>query len=253
MDHVIFASYGNDSVALIQWAYEQGLKDVHVAYSDTGWAACYWASRVDIAEHWVRDLGFTPHRIKSEGMEALVKRKKAWPRGGGHRFQWCTAALKIEPASKWLDAHDPDGEAICMVGIRREEGAARSDAPEWVEESDNHGGRNLWSPLVRHTEQMRDDLIRKTPLPVLPHRSKECWPCVNARHEELKHLDPERIDYIEALEQDAGTNSKGNPRVMYRPSRHGGAVGIRAVVEHAKGSHDDLFPVSVCDSGWCGR
>jgi len=39
MDYVIFASYGNDSIALIQWAHEHNLKNVTVAYSDTGWAA----------------------------------------------------------------------------------------------------------------------------------------------------------------------------------------------------------------------
>ncbi len=76
---------------------------------------------------------------------------------------------------------------------------------------------------------------------------------MNERQEELKHLEPERVDEIEAQEETAGINSRGNPRVMFRPSRHGGAVGIRAVVEHAKESSDDLFPVSVCDSGWCGR
>ncbi|PKR56359.1 phosphoadenosine phosphosulfate reductase family protein [Thalassospira lohafexi] len=253
MQHVIFASYGNDSVALIQWAYEQGLKDVHVAYSDTGWAAGFWESRVQIAEQWVRELGFTPHRISSEGMEALVKRKKAWPRGGGKRFQFCTGALKVEPAFRWLAEHDPDCEAICLVGIRREESSERTDAPEWIEESPNHGGRSLYAPLVRHTERMRNALIDKTPLPVLPYRSKECSPCVNARQQEIKHLEERRIAEIERIETDAGTNSKGNPRVMYSPARHGGAVGIRAVVEHAKGSSDDLFPVSVCSSGWCGR
>ncbi len=36
---VIFASYGNDSVALIQWAREWKLEDVAVVYSDTGWAS----------------------------------------------------------------------------------------------------------------------------------------------------------------------------------------------------------------------
>ena len=37
--HVLFCSYGNDSIALIQWAHERGLKDVVCLYSDTGWSA----------------------------------------------------------------------------------------------------------------------------------------------------------------------------------------------------------------------
>jgi aryl carrier-like protein len=74
MEHVIFASYGNDSIALIQWAHERRLSGVHVAYSDTGWAAEWWLARVEVAEAWAQGLGFTTHRIASEGMEALVKR-----------------------------------------------------------------------------------------------------------------------------------------------------------------------------------
>lgn len=45
MEHLIFASYGNDSIALIQWAHERGLPDVHVAYGDTGWAAAWAVAR----------------------------------------------------------------------------------------------------------------------------------------------------------------------------------------------------------------
>lgn len=87
MQYVMFTSYGNDSIALMQWAHERGLRDVHTAFSDTGWAAPWWMERVEQAEAWARSLGFTPHRIASEGMEALVARKKAWPRGGGGKYQ----------------------------------------------------------------------------------------------------------------------------------------------------------------------
>ena len=49
-DYVVFASYGNDSIALIQWVYERRLKNVAVVYSDTGWAADWWPARVKKAE-----------------------------------------------------------------------------------------------------------------------------------------------------------------------------------------------------------
>lgn len=75
-DFIIFASYGNDSIALIQWAYEQNLKNVCVLFSDTGWADPRWLERVSKAEQWVRDLGFSSSRTESEGMEALIKSKK---------------------------------------------------------------------------------------------------------------------------------------------------------------------------------
>jgi len=252
MNYVIFSSYGNDSIALIQWAHDSGIDGVHVVFSDTGWAADYWADRVIIGEQWVSDLGFAHHRTESEGMNGLIHRKKAWPRGGGGRFQFCTEALKKAPARIWLDEKDTDGDATCLTAIRRCESENRRTAPEWVTASEDHGGRELWQPLVRHSDSERDVLINCTPFDVLPYKSKECWPCVNAGKRELRHLDPDRIEAIEMLEIELGTNSKGNERVMFSPARHNGAVGIRAVVDDAKkGGIDDMFPRKICSSGWC--
>jgi 3'-phosphoadenosine 5'-phosphosulfate sulfotransferase (PAPS reductase)/FAD synthetase len=252
MDYVVFASYGNDSVALIQWAHEHNLAGVTVAYSNTGWAASWWLSRVEQAEAWAKSLGFAVARIESEGMESLVARKKAWPRRGGGKFQFCTEALKQDPAMRWLAERDPSGESICMTGVRREESENRRDAPEWAEESPRHGGRRLWQPLVLHTVGVRDALVMKTPMPLLPFRSKECYPCVNARKAELRFLDDEARERVRRIEAAAGINSKGNARVMFSPKRHGGAVGIDAVIEDAKHNSDDLFLTAGCASGWCG-
>lgn len=251
MKYVIFASYGNDSVALIQFAHERGLSNVVVAYSDTGWAASWWGERVCKAEEWARSLGFETARISSEGMQSLVKRKKAWPRGGGGRFQFCTDALKQQPAIAWLDEVDPDKAAICMIGIRREESANRATFPEHTPDSEKHGGRDLWAPLVRHTESDRNVLLARTPFQPLPTRSKECWPCVNATKGELKLMNEETAQRIRLIEVEMGTNSKGNERVMFSPARHNGAVGIDAVILDALRGADDMFSAG-CDGGWCG-
>jgi 3'-phosphoadenosine 5'-phosphosulfate sulfotransferase (PAPS reductase)/FAD synthetase len=230
---------------------DKKLENVCVVYSDTGWAAEYWEERVVKAEDWCLSNGFRVARTSCEGMAELIKRKKAWPRGGGGKFQFCTETLKKEPARKWLDEADPDKEATCLNGVRRLESRNRISAPEWTEESEGHGGRELWSPLVRHTEETRNELIAKTPFAVLPYKSKECWPCVNAGKRELKHLEPERVDLIDRMETEAGINSKGNARVMFSPRRHNGAIGIRAVIEDAQKGMDEMLPISICSSGWC--
>lgn len=250
MNHIIFASYGNDSIALIQWAYENDISAT-IAYSDTGWCADWWRERVADAEAWAQGLGFETVRLESEGMADLCRRKKAWPRGGGGKFQFCTMELKEIPARKWMDEFDPECAATCMIGIRREESANRATFPEWVESSERHGGRELRAPLVRYTEAMRNELLSRTPFKPLPHRSKECWPCVNARKAELKLADDQTIERIESLENELGINSKGNARVMFSPKRHNGAIGIREVVNDAKKGVDDLFSAG-CDGGWCG-
>ncbi len=257
-DHIIFSSYGNDSIALIQSAHELGLQNVAVAYSDTGWSAEWWAGRVIGCEAWARSLGFTPVQIPSIGMEALVIRERGWPRQG---MQFCTEHLKIVPALRWMSEVDPDGDAICMTGVRREESEARAGAPEWVEVSEKHGGRNLWQPLVRLTAAERNALVVRAGFDVLPHRSKECEPCVNANKEDLATMDERDIAKTEALEHAAGFTKAGKPRVAFRPAKRMGAVGIRAIIawanspkgRYAEGQgYFDLRPAAGCTSGWCG-
>lgn len=252
VDHVVFASYGNDSIALIQWLHEHGKKQVAVAYSDTGWARADWPLRVTQAESWVRSLGFIPVRLTSEGMLGLVDRKHAWPRGGGGKYQFCTEALKEAPAQKWLDIVDPDRNAICYVGIRRDESANRASFPEWTEESANHGGRSLHAPLVRHDTAMRDALLARTPFAPLPYRSKECYPCVNARKHEIAALPDDKVSVIREKEAQMGINSKGNAIVMFSLKRHKGAVGIDAVITWSRTDRSGEPVTPSCDGGWCG-
>lgn len=252
--HVLFCSYGNDSIALIQWAHERGLKDVTCLYSDTGWSASWWTERVARGEALAQGYGFTTARTESEGMLELVKRKRGWP-GAGGQGQFCTSELKVLPALEWLDANDPEKEATAMTGVRRSESRHRSDAEEHVVESERHGNRELWQPLVRHTDEMRDALIHRSGFEVLPHRSLECYPCINANIDDIRLLSEDRIQLIDITEKDLGFTKKGKPRVMFRTARRKGAVGIRAVVQWAAAPRPrdqiEMFPAQ-CDSGYCG-
>ena len=249
-ENVLFCSYGNDSIALIQWMAEQGHTGV-VAYSDTGWAAPEWAERVAQGEAFAQSKGFEVVRIPSQGLEALVRQRKGWPRQG---MQFCTQELKIRPAMKWLTDVDPDAEATCCVGVRREESRARLAWPEHTEISDRHGGRSLWAPLVRHTKVERDALLARAGFDPLPHRSMECFPCINSNRSDLVQLSkrPDRIAEIAALESDLGYTSKGKPRTMFRPYRHMGAIGIEEVIKWALSGRGGYEPPSGCDSGMCG-
>lgn len=259
--YVISSSFGNDSVALIQYFHENiKAEKVYVVFCDTGWAAPWWQQRVEQGMELARKYGFEPVYIKSEGMEQLVRRKKGFP-AGGTGMAFCTAELKVKPFLTWLDSIDTKGEFICVTGVRREESRNRRTAPMHVEESERHGGRELYQPLVCVQEQERNKLVEKAGFKVLPHRSMECSPCVHANISDLRLLDDARISEIEKLEQDMGFTSKGNPRVMFRPKRHKGAVGIRAVVEWAKipRKRDQieleeliLNSTSGCNSGYCG-
>jgi 3'-phosphoadenosine 5'-phosphosulfate sulfotransferase (PAPS reductase)/FAD synthetase len=155
-----------------------------------------------------------------------------------------------------MDKIDPDKQAICVVGIRREESTNRENFPEYIPISEKHGDRELWAPLVRLTEKDRNILIRRAGFDVLPHRSMECFPCFCSNRIDLRMLTMERVKHIAKIEKEMGFTKKGKPRVMFRPYRHQGATGIKevwrwALSERGKYNSSDEV-VSFCDSGYCG-
>ena len=220
--NIISSSYGNDSIALIQWAKNNDLADVHVTFCDTGWAAPDWMELVEEAEEWVSELGFQHHRIESIGMEELVRIKKGFP---SNQYQFCTAMLKGIPFLTWCDEVDPDCEATVLVGKRRAESKARAQTPEFIEDSEHHGFRKLWHPLYKHTDEERNALLDQAGFDVLPHRSQECSPCVNANRADFKLMTTSQIERVNNLEVEMG-------RSMFRPKRFG-ALGIHGVIAWA--------------------
>ncbi|QXV73623.1 putative PAPS reductase protein [Rhizobium phage RHph_X2_30] len=240
---VVFASYGNDSVALIQWAREQELTDVVVVYSDTDWAAPWWRARVEKMEAWVHTLGFYTSRTTSMGFKELARFKKGFPT---QRYQWCSYILKIEPAERWLKENDPDCRAVCLVGVRHEESTERKDFPAFLLNSKNHGGRVMIAPLATLWEEQRDEILKRAGVEPLPHRSMECSPCINSNKKDLQALTEESIREVEQLEKEMhdelGLTRNGKPRTLFRPHRHGGAVGIREVIKWAHSKRGEYEP-----------
>lgn len=221
--NVISSSYGNDSVALIQWAHEQTLPDVTVAYCDTGWSAPNWPQRIIEGERLARSYGFATVQCKSMGMAELVRMKKGWP-GNGQQF--CTAHLKGIPFLQWIDEVDPEFKAVVLIGKRRAESDARKDTPEFIESSEYHGGRKIWHPLYLHTDAMRNELLARAGFKPLPHRSLECNPCVNANRDDFKRLTAGEIERVNDLEAEIG-------KPMFRPKRFN-ALGIHGVIQWAQ-------------------
>jgi Phosphoadenosine phosphosulfate reductase family len=249
---VIRASYGNDSVALIQWAHEAALTDVVCLYSDTGWARESWAGRVEKMEAWAQSLGFSTARTASVGMEALVRAKKMWPQ---RLMQFCTKELKIVPTIAWLEENDPLRIAIILTGVRREESAKRASAPEFILNSANDGGRCVVSPLTSFTEEDRNALLRRAGFEPLGHRSEECK-CINSGRDDIARWDVNDICEIRRIEQSLGHSSKGKPRTMFRPNKFMGATGIDEIVRWAhspRGKYEaPQEHGEPCDRSWCG-
>lgn len=223
---VIFSSYGNDSVALIQWAADEGLTGVAVVFTDTGWAADGWMDRVAKAETWAQGFGFSTYRTHSIGFRQLARDKKGFPT---QQFQWCSFILKIEPGRRWLEEHDPECRAICLIGVRREESQDRANFPAWLVKSVNHGGRMMLAPFVDFDAERRNALIVKAGFEVLPHRSRECK-CINSKRADMRRFTDADWQEIEAAEAEIG-------KTMFRPHRHMGAKGAAEVRRWANSEH----------------
>ncbi len=113
-----------------------------------------------------------------------------------------------------------------MVGKRRAESRARANTHQFHFSSEYHGDRVLWHPLYKHSTVERDALLERAGFDILPHRSQECSPCVNANKDDLKMLMPEQIKRVSDLEV---TISKP----MFRAKRVG-VLGIHGVMTWAK-------------------
>lgn len=233
--NIICCSGGNDSVALIQWARNRNLENVTVLYNQTGWEAPFWHDRLAEIKQVCQRFGFryettTPLLLFKD----LVRKKKGFPMAAG-RMQWCSDYLKKQPTRQWLYSIDPDRKAHIFVGIRREESQNRAKHPRRKRNDPQYDGRQLEYPLVAYTENVRDELIKTCGIEVLPHSSMECFPCVCSNRSDFRHLAqyPARVNELAALESEMGYTSKGKPRVMFRPYRHMGAVGIWEVVRWA--------------------
>jgi len=239
--NVISSSYGNDSIALIQWASEQRL-ECTVVYCDTGWAAPGWEERIKEGEAFARDCGFKVVRVQSMGFEDLVRMKKGFP---ANQYQFCTAHLKGIPFLNWIDEVDPGRKAVVLIGKRRAESRARAKTPEFMK-SEYHGDRTVWHPLYKHSDKDRNGLLKTACFDVLPHRSQECSPCVNANRADFLLLTKSQIERVSALEVEMG-------RPMFRPKRFG-AVGIYGVLAWAKygKNNKNLLGEELLEDEGCG-
>lgn len=246
MKYIVTCSGGNDSIALIQYMQENHKGEYCVLYNDTGWARDDWPARIKKVSEKCFAMGVTFHITKSIGMESIVRKNKGWPMPAS-KMQWCTLHLKEKPSNAFYEKHDPNCESIIVTGRRRAESQNRANLPLWQYDSKKHGGRDVYNPIINFDENQRDEYIKKFGFEPLPHQSMECYPCVCANKSDLAQmpLDDPRIDLIEKIEIELGFTRNEKPRVMFRPYRVGGGVGIRQAVAWGRGERgfkSDFIP-----------
>ncbi len=200
---VLITNFGDESIALIQWALErrnqQKIQSLEIITVDTGWAAPQWASRVQLTSTWLESLGIKlTQLIPPANFTELVQTQGKFPT---RKFQWCANFLKALPILDYLDEIDPQLNKTILLARRRSASRVNFDLPEFIPEEPKWGDRSVWHPLYLCSQEERDALIQKTPLPILGHRSLECDPCVNSDQKDLLRMDLSVIQRTADLEK----------------------------------------------------
>lgn len=243
--YVIFGNYGNETIALIQWASEQPFDDVTVVSIDTGWSAKGWESRVEQGETLAKSKGFAVERLYPKlDFAGLIQEQGNFP---STRYQWCANFLKALPYIDWLDTFDPRCEATLIHGNRRALALTAGRLPEFIEESEHFGERKVWYPLYKHSDEDLLQLINETGLEFLPHRSLECDPCVNNNKNDFLRLGQQDKTKTKNLEKNINKH-------MFANKLSGDSEGIEEVVSWVEknSQSDKLAPVDMgCGSPFC--
>lgn len=222
-------SGGKDSAAMSLWLTEQGIQHDRVFFN-TGWE--YRATYDYLRKDLVGKLGpiterqatiKVPERELDSILRAIAKFpmvKAEWDAENpmvrlllvkgmfaSRMMRFCTQELKWGPLKQYLGSYLDRGiDILNAVGVRAEESEARAKMPEWenVAELDCE----VWRPMLQFTEQQVIDIhaahgLRPNPLYLERARRVGCWPCINARKDEIRFIaeyDPERIELVRQLE-----------------------------------------------------
>jgi hypothetical protein len=249
----IISTFGDNDIALIQWAFERKMQDVVVIYPETGFGTDEWEERVVRCMAWCESLGFRAIRTFDKSpdgpsIDHFVKSHGSWPEpfNSDPRKMFCRA-IKSRPVIRLIEDMDPHQEGSMLFSARRDdEGGHRA---LWPEYSETANGREVWYPMVRVTDTERAELIERAGMTVLNTRNRACSPCIFSTAKELAELDEDRIDHVESIENNLSSNG---PVPMFDPQFVAGAVGIRQVVMMAKAGETFVERRCPCDGGWCG-
>lgn len=236
--NIIFGNFGDNTIALIQWAYENKLEDVYVLHVNTSWSAEGWGERVSHGVALIERYKFESIELKSpSSFSEMVKDRQQFP---SQKFQWCAGFLKGLAFLSWAHEHDPQGEATVILGSRRADSRIRHALDEFKDQSEHFGDRRVWYPLYKHSDDDRNALIHRAGFEVLNHRSPECEPCIHSHARDFKRMSQSDIQKINTLEIEIN-------KPMFPAIDYGGAQSIEQVInwvnqKNTDTDHNNLEP-----------
>ena len=203
---IISYSGGKDSTALLLWAIENGMEFTAV-YCDTGWESPVTYEYISmINERLLGGKLVTVKNRKYDGFYDLSIKKK---RVASTMARFCTEELKLKPMREFIQEQ---GKFVFLyLGIRAEESPARARLVRNVYDNDFYKC-TIKRPLLKWSIQEVIDIHKRHEIPFNPmytkgYRRVGCFPCVMARHDEIRNIirqHPERVEVIRQLERDLG-------------------------------------------------
>jgi hypothetical protein len=197
MNYHVIANFGNESIALIQWLYDNHIENITVLSVETSFGATSWLGRVKKARAWVTSLGFKEVRLESKpSMTDCITDRKGFP---SKKFSWCAGFVKGLAFEGYLDEVDSGCEETIIFSKRHEASRVNLTLDEFGT-SEHFNGRQSWHPILNMADDARNDLIKKAGFDVLPYTSRECMPCIHSREADITQLTHEEINRVAALE-----------------------------------------------------
>ena len=200
----MIANFGDDSIALIEWLRQKNLDEKAIILSiKTGWESDDWLKRVELAQQWLKSLGFEHQHLNAENpFDKLVETRGQFP---SQQFHWCAGFIKGIALLNTMEDLDEDFEATVVLPHRRNMSLRYADLSEWQTEAERYDHRKVWYPLYQHSVEMRDQLIANTPFKTpLNHRSLECQPCIHHTANDHQRIAVKDIRKVIDLEHTIG-------------------------------------------------
>lgn len=202
MKHIILGNFGNHSIAVLQWAIEQQLSDLHFVSVNTGWAADGWQQRVQQGQVYAKQHHVNVIELPAkQDFSQLVEDRGQFPTA---KFQWCAGLLKGVVVNEWLDSIDPNCQAKLLSGKHRSATRAYANLPHTDYDNPFYNGRTIWHPLFEHSQAKIEQLIVAAGFAVLPHRSLECQPCIHDCQQDVATMQQTDQQRLTALQQRVG-------------------------------------------------
>lgn len=217
MKIILSCSGGKDSVAALLWLRSNGYKNFEIVFCDTGWESPMTYQYLDYLQ---KELDFKLKVLKSKKYDGLIDLSGKRKRFPSSQRRFCTSELKVIPMIDYLLDEVKD-DFMVVQGIRGAESESRAKMQaqcnyfkyylepygftktgkpkyhtyrrkEVLEYTKKHA-TDVLRPVFDWTAQqvinyILDNGIEPNPLYKLGMKRVGCFPCIMARHSEIREL-----------------------------------------------------------------